>query len=59
MGIRDYILTGHRQERKCMDWVLAEEIVYYQDMCRREGLLNGLGQHRWFPDWTLIVEMVY
>ena len=59
MGIRDHILTGHRQEIKYMDWVFVEVIVYYQDMCRTDGMLNGPVWRRWCTDGTLIVEMVY
>ena len=29
---------------KCMDRVLAEEMIYSQDMYRRDGILTGSGK---------------
>ena len=40
------------------DWTWAVDMVFYQDVDMRGGILTGHGQMIWSTDWTLTEEVV-
>ena len=49
---------GSRAERY-FDLIWALKIVFWLDICSRDGVLTGHGLKKYYSDWTWTVEIVY